>query len=158
MTRTPSPRPPRRGVTMVETAIVLGLTLVCMLAIFEYGRFLMVRQLAQNAVREGARLAVTGTTTQTTANIQSTVLTYLAGQPLQNSSGQALSASDVQVYWAVNSTGAQNSSDSTWSDAPFGSAIAVKVNAYYQPIVPTFGFLPNPVPVTVSSVMLSEAN
>jgi Flp pilus assembly protein TadG len=158
MTRTPPPRPARRGVTMVETAIVIGVALVCLLAVFEYGRFVMVRQLAQNAVREGARQAVVGTTTQTTANIQNTVITYLASQPLQNGGGQALSASDVQVYRADPTTGNPNASDSTWTDASFGDAIAVKVNAYYKPILPTFGFLPGQVPVNVTCVMLCEAN
>ncbi len=156
MTRTP--RRPRRALTLVETALVLGVALLCLLTVYEYGRFLMIRHLAQNAVREGARLAVTGTTTQTTAGIQSLVIQDLAGQPLQNAAGQPLSASDVQVYWANGATGAPNAADSTWNDATFGNPIAVRVSAYYTPILPTFGILPNPVPVTVTSVMLSEAN
>jgi Flp pilus assembly protein TadG len=158
MTLTPSTRPARRGVTMVETAVVLGVCLICLLAIFEYARLLLVCQLAQNAVREGARQAVAGTTTQSTAAIQNTVIQYLAGQPLQNGSGQALSASDVQVYRADPTTGNPSSSDSTWSDAAFGDTIVVKLNAQYRPILPTFGFLPGTVSVNVTAAMLSEAN
>jgi Flp pilus assembly protein TadG len=118
----------------------------------------MVRQLAQNAVRDGARTAVTGTTTQTTSAIQSQVLADLAGQPLLNGSGQALQTSDIQVYRADPTTGNQNATDSTWTDAGFGDAIAVKISGTYKPILPTFGFLPASVPITVEAMMLCEAN
>jgi Flp pilus assembly protein TadG len=145
-------------VTAVETGIVLLIALTMLMAIFEYGRFLMVRQLAENAAREGARQAVSGTSVYATSDIQNTVLKYLAGQPLLNGSGQALAASDIQVYRADPSTGSPMASDSTWSDAAFGDAIAVKITAKYKPILPTFGFLPSSVPVNTTAVMLSEAN
>jgi Flp pilus assembly protein TadG len=153
-----SRRPTRRAVTAVETAIVLTTVVIMLLAIVEYGRFLMVRQLAENAAREGARQAVAGTTVYTTSNIQNTVVQYLAGVPLQNTSGQALQASDIQVYRADATTGNANATDSDWTHASYGEAIAVKIDARYKPILPTLGLLPSLAPVKTTAVMLSEAN
>ena len=48
----------RRGLTIVETAVVISLVLLLIFGTYEYGRFVMVRQVIHNAAREGARLAV----------------------------------------------------------------------------------------------------
>ena len=69
--------------------------------IFEYGRFLMIGDLVNNAVREGARQAVATTNTKDTAAIQNAVVYYLVSQQVMNSSGTPLTASDVQVYQAT---------------------------------------------------------
>jgi len=148
----------RAGTTVVEVALVLLVCLIFMFAIYEYGRFLMMRQLVENAAREGARQAVTGTNTVSTAQIQNTVLQYLANQPLQNASGSALQASDIQVFQANPATGHPATPDSTWNDAAFGSPIAVQVNAYYAPMLPTWGYLRTAAPVSATAMMLSEAN
>src|SRR5207249_4852090 len=84
MLHRPLRTPARRGATLVETAIVISACLVLLFAVFEYGRFVMLKQLLENAAREGARQAVTGTSTLTTSDIQATVTQYLAGQPLAN--------------------------------------------------------------------------
>jgi len=47
----------RRGMTLVESAMVLGIFLMLLFGIFEYCRFLMVMHLTNNAAREGARYA-----------------------------------------------------------------------------------------------------
>jgi Flp pilus assembly protein TadG len=139
--------PRRRGVTLVEMAIVVGVCLILLLAIFEYGRFIMVKQLVENAAREGARQAVVSTNTLTTQDIQNTVTNYLVGQPLQNL--------NIQVYKADPTTGANLG---TWNSAAFGDGIAVQVTGGYKPILPTFGFLPATVTVQAESLMRSEAN
>src|SRR5689334_7980878 len=117
----------RKGATEVETAVVFLLVTVLTVAIFEYGRVMMVREIVDNAAREGVRQAVTGTSTYTTADIQKIVFDRLAGQRLQNNAGQPFQQTDVQVYWADPNTGQPMSPDSTWSDAPFGQSIVVKV-------------------------------
>src|SRR5271157_2974326 len=84
-----------RGAAVVETALILNVLLLGLLGVFEYGRIVMLRQLMFNAAREGARLAIVGTAADpeaTTAQIQQTVTSYLAGQSLSNMS--------VQVYQA----------------------------------------------------------
>ncbi len=141
----------RRGAAVLETALVLNLLLLGLLGIFEYGRLVMIRQLMDNAAREGARLAVVGTAADpevTTAQIQSTVLSYLAGQ--------SLSGVSVSVYQANPTTWANIG---LWNQTPYGGAIAVEIDATYVPIIPTtFGILPSPMPLKVVSMMLSEAN
>jgi Flp pilus assembly protein TadG len=148
----------RRGVALVETAIVLVVALTLTLAIFEYARYFMLSELVNNAAREGARQAVATTNTQNTAAIQNTVVKYLANQNLTNTSGQAFSASDVQVYQINPATGVKTSPDSNWYDAAFGSSIMVQVNARFKPMLPTFGFLPSTVNLQGTAVMSSEAN
>ena len=148
----------RRGATAVETAVVFLIVTVVMMAVFEYGRAMMVRQLVDNAAREGARQATAGTSTYSTADIQQNVFNRLAGQALLNSSGQPLAPSDIQVYWADPSTGQPASGDSNWTDAQFGQTIAVRINAQFKPMLPSFGFLPTSIPVNVTAMTQSEAN
>ena len=148
----------RRGVTIVETTIVLMLAVILTAAIYDYGRYFMLSQLVNNAAREGARQAVANTNTQNTAMIQNTVVQYLASQNFTDSSGKAVSASDVTVVQVNPATGAATSPDSNWYDAAFGSSIMVQVKAKFTPLFPTFGFLPSPVILQGTSVMSSEAN
>jgi Flp pilus assembly protein TadG len=147
----------RSGSTLVQVAIVLPIALLLTFAIYEYSRYFMLSQLVNNAAREGARQAVANTNTQNTAMIQNTVITYLAGQNLQDSAGKAISAADVTVM-QVNPATLAPTSDSNWYDAPFGSAIMVQVNAKFTPLFPSFGFLPKTVNIRGTAVMLSEAN
>src|SRR5205823_2924191 len=67
----------RRGVTLVEYAVIISAVLMLLLAIFEYARFVMTRHLIDNAAREGARLAVAATPGTTTTDIQNRVITGL---------------------------------------------------------------------------------
>jgi Flp pilus assembly protein TadG len=47
-----------RGVTIVESAIILLLFFTLLLGVIEAGRFLSMRQVLTNAAREGARFAI----------------------------------------------------------------------------------------------------
>jgi Flp pilus assembly protein TadG len=163
----------RYGTHSVEFSVVFPVLILFMFAIFEYGRFLMVRQLLDNAAREGARLAAvsagftynSSTDTYTaktvaTSDIQNLVITDLDGQPLQNTSSKPLGASDIQVYRADPTTGLPmtDSKGSAWTSASFGESIAVAITCQYRPLLPGFGFLTNPDPVTFICLMRSEAN
>ncbi|MBN9122466.1 MAG: pilus assembly protein [Planctomycetes bacterium] len=48
----------RRGMTIVESALVLSVFLLLLFGMFEYCRFLLVLHVSNNAAREGARYAV----------------------------------------------------------------------------------------------------
>ncbi len=137
----------RHGLTLVETTIVLSLVLMLILGIYEYGRFVMARQVVQNAAREGARLAVVSTNTLTETDIQNTVRNYLVGQDL--------STANVTVYWADPNTG---NNLGVWTNAAFGQGIAVEVDTNYQPILPAFLKMSTTIPLRVKTVMYSEAN
>jgi hypothetical protein len=56
----------RRGATVVETALVLGVFVALLFGLFEYCRFLMVLHVANNAARDGARYAVVNVARPTT--------------------------------------------------------------------------------------------
>lgn len=47
----------RRGATVVEAALVMGVFLLLLFGMFEYCRFLMVLHITNNAARDGARYA-----------------------------------------------------------------------------------------------------
>jgi Flp pilus assembly protein TadG len=138
----------RRGTTSVEVAMVLPICLVLMFGLFDFGRVLMVRQVVDNAAREGARFATVSTASVTTAAVQSVVTNFLAGQLPSN-------AATIQVYLVNPATGA-NLGD--WTTAQLGQAIAVQVTATYQPMLSRFSLLPGNVPVNATAIMRSEAN
>lgn len=137
----------RRGLTLVETAIVISLVFLLLFGLYEYGRYVMVRQVVQNAAREGARLAVVSTNTLQLSDIQNTVTNYLAGQQI--------GVPTINAYWADPDTGVNLGQ---WNNAAFGQGIAVEINASYQPVLPQLLFMPATIPVQVKIVMLSEAN
>jgi len=137
----------RSGVTLVETAVVLNLFLLLMFGVMEYGRFVMQGQLLINAAREGARYASVNTSTVTTAQIQSYVTSYLAGQ--------LPSALVINVYQADPTTGANVGA---WTNTSTGNPIAVEITGTYQPMLPITSILPGPVPVSAKCVTFSEAN
>jgi Flp pilus assembly protein TadG len=140
-----------RGAAVPETAIVLSVTLALLLGVFEYGRIFMIRQILDNAVREGARAAIVGTASTppvTTDQLIGQVQGFLAGQSLENV--------NVQVYLADPATG---ENIGAWDSASYGAAIAVQIDADYEPILPTsLGILPSPLHLSAVSIMLSEAN
>jgi Flp pilus assembly protein TadG len=146
-----------RGAAIVETALILSIALVFLFGVFEFGRVLMMRQLLDNAAREGARLAVVGTDRLTTQDIRDCVTRRMAGQTLSNMS--------IQVYKADLTTG---SSIGSWTDAALGDGIAVTISGIYQPLIPVkfavpmmstpITLLTGPRPMSAKAVMFSEAN
>lgn len=150
--------PHRRAATIVEMALVISLVLPLMFAVFEYGRIIMLKQLMDNAAREGARRAVVSTDTHpvtTTADIQNTVTDYLAGQD------QLLSRLNIQVYEADSVTGNYKG---PWNRTPFGISIAVQIDADYVQLTPSnlrilAGYSSSsPMHLSSKCVMRSEAN
>jgi hypothetical protein len=144
----------------VETAIVLGAALMFMLAIFEYGRFVMIGQVLQNSAREGARFAVVHTGDIPAPNVPNYVLNYMGGQDVK------LSNYSCTCYQADITTG--NALPGNWYDAPFGGGIAVQITGQYKPVVlgllvdatHSMGvtFMSSTVNVQATCIMLSEAN
>jgi Flp pilus assembly protein TadG len=138
----------RPGGTAAEAAIVIALLVTILMGVCEYGRIIMVKQLADNAARQGARLAVVSTNSSsgvTTSQIQSYVTGLLAGQTVNNL--------NIQVYQADPTTGANLGA---WNTAAFGADIAVQVDLDYVPAVSLV--IPNTIHLTSKSVMRSEAN
>lgn len=59
LVRQPTRRPTaRRGVTLVECALLLTIFLLFLFGVFEYARYLLVLHTTSNAARDGARYAI----------------------------------------------------------------------------------------------------
>ena len=155
-------RSPRRrsAAAVIETAFVMIPTLIFFFGVFEYGRWLMDRQVVNNAAREGCRWALANNTSGTNTAVQATVLSkvnsYMSGrQPdfLEGSSGSLTSTS-------VTCTGTQSSTGNTVTDVTTlqaGDFIAVKLSLTFKflnivPLVP----LPTTVPMNTTCTMLVE--
>jgi Flp pilus assembly protein TadG len=149
MVRKRQPARGRRAAAAVEMAVVSSVGLLFLFGVFEYGRLLMVRQLLDNAAREGARYAVVHTyDTTVVADTQQRVRTVLGGQDGQ------LKNFTVQVFKA-DGTGANVGPP---TDAAFGEYIAVQVDGDYSPVMPSFLFMGQTVHLKAEALMYSEAN
>jgi Flp pilus assembly protein TadG len=138
----------RRGATLVEAAFVLAIVLLIVFGIFEYGRFVFLRHVLQNAVREGARYAVVHTYDKTTADVTNHVTNYLASQGVQ------LTGLTIEVFEAD----AAGNNVGPWSNASFGEGVGVRITGDYTPAITSFIFLGSTIDVEVQCTMLCEAN
>jgi Flp pilus assembly protein TadG len=143
----------RRGATVVETAVVLGLGLLILFAILDYGRYMMVRHLVDNAAREGARMAVVASNDPNTSVITAHVSQQLAGK---------VPNPEISVYLVDPATGANVGN---WYDAAYGAAVACRVRSTFTPVVPVMVVIRDPVrsmsnSITIEAVcvMRSEDN
>jgi Flp pilus assembly protein TadG len=167
----------RRGVTVVESALVLSVFLLLLFGIFEYCRFLMVLHVTNNAAREGARYAsvnvnnsavtsttITSYTTQMMSGVQNNLTGYAVAVYAVDPTGLTLSPPVIRA--ATSSTATPpvypnpfNSSDPNavaWNSAPFPNRIAVTIEGTYQPIMPTFLIMPSTIPIYITAVLGTE--
>lgn len=156
----------RRGMTTVETSLVLGIALLFLFGILEYGRYLMVLHTTNNAAREGARYAVVHTGDGTT---QSQVVAIVNGKmagvdaQIQGYNVNVFTADPSGIYNSSTGTAIypptiKALSGSSWNSATYGSPIVVQITGTYQPILPSFLFMNNSLPINVTAMMNSEAN
>jgi Flp pilus assembly protein TadG len=141
--------PVRRGATAVETAAVVSVFLLFLFGIFEYCRLIYVRQVVENAAREGARYAIVNSyNTTVVSDTQAVVKNYMGGldTTLQNYS--------CQVYAADSSANNIGSP----LNVKFGQYICCDVSLQYSPIVPSFLFLNKTLTIESKCCMGSEAN
>ena len=144
----------RKGATMVETGVVIIIALLFMFGIFEYGRFVMTRQIMENAARAGARYAAVHTYDGSVADIQNKV-----DQKLSLGSKQLFGynkTTSIQVY-AADAAG-NPISGTNWNDGAFGTMIAVKITGTYKPALPNLLFMNSSFTLTTKAIMASEAN
>jgi Flp pilus assembly protein TadG len=135
-----------RGATLVETAIVMNIFLLFIFAIMEFGHFVMVKQLMDNAARDAARLASTGVTNNvTTAQLQALVTQELVNQAPTNL--------NIQIFQANPTTGANVG---PWTSAGLGTPIAVQITGQYKPMLALANLLPLPINVTSEAIIYSE--
>jgi Flp pilus assembly protein TadG len=156
----------RRGATLVETAMVLSVALFLLFSVYEWGRYVMMQQLVENAAREGARFAAAHTADMTTADVQNQVTTYMCGLDGQ------LSGFSVSVTGVALRTGPVYTAGTTftdWTQASPTDGVVVTITGTYAPQLPSLQYLPgvllpdygwstNSVTLQAQSVMYSEGN
>jgi Flp pilus assembly protein TadG len=118
-------RPERRGIAVVEFAVVASLLFLLVLGIIEFGRAMMVLEMLNNAARNGARIgSLNGSAT---SDVNTAVTNALAG------AGFSGVTTTVQV----------NSADADASTAVTGDSVSVSVKVPYNNVtwLPTSMFL-----------------
>ena len=174
-------RPARRGMTAVETTLVLGVFLLLLFGIFEYCRFLMVLHITNNAARDAARYATVNVNCPSSqiASTKTAILAYATAR--MGGVDQQIQGYQVAVYpvdpvglaqsppvirsktLSTNNPPAYpdpfNPSDPNsppWNSAAFSEKIAVTIKGTYKPLLPTFLVMPAAIPVNITAVMGSE--
>jgi Flp pilus assembly protein TadG len=136
-------------------AFVALLCFMFLFAIFEYGRYVFVRQVMENAARSGGRVAVVIPTSyldDTTANDQvaAAITTALGNVPVQN------------MVWTAYQADTNGNNMGDWTNANFGDSIVVQIDADVPLLFPFLKFIKtgsgNSIHVTVKSMMRSESN
>src|SRR4051794_26357670 len=139
----------RSGGALVEMAAVLIIFVMMLFGIMEYCRLIYVRQILENAAREGARYAVVNTYNSTlVADTQAQVKKYMGGLDT------SLKGYQCSVYMA-DSNGNNIGSP---IDAPFGTWVCVQVQLTYVPITPGLLRMANSMTLSSKCSMGSEAN
>src|ERR1700685_994381 len=136
----------RRAAALVEAALVMNIFLLFIFAIMEFGHFIMVMQLMDNAARDGARMASTGQLTVTTAQIQAQVTQELVSQGPANM--------QINVFQANPTNGANIGA---WTNAGLGACVSVQITGTYQPMLSMASLLPVPIPISSLAMVYSEA-
>jgi Flp pilus assembly protein TadG len=167
----------RRGITIIEAALVLSVFLLLLFGIFEYCRFLLILHITNNAARDGARQAsVLVTSTATAATTRQQIIDYTTarmGGTQKNIEGFSVAVYAVDqagldlatpVFRAKSKTSGVypdpfNPSDPNhvdWNSAPFPERIAVTIKGTYRPLLPSFLFMPSSIPIEITAMMGGE--
>jgi Flp pilus assembly protein TadG len=170
----------RRGMTIVESALVLSVFMLLLFGIFEYCRFLLVLHVTNNAARDGARYAAVRVNTDAAlvTTVQQDILNYTTmrmGSVQHNIVGY-----QVAVY-ALDQPGLDqtpaiirakpktpggpypdpfNSSDPNavpWNSVGFTERVAVTIKGTYKPLLPTFLLMPSSIPINITAMMAGES-
>ncbi|QJW98841.1 TadE/TadG family type IV pilus assembly protein [Frigoriglobus tundricola] len=176
------PAPARRGMTTVETALVLTVFCMLLFGIFEYTRFLFVLQMTNNAARDGARYAAVNVSmpstfdttdyTDSAGNVYTNVTSYTNARM---GAGTVSLTPPPAVYqiggyqysvtvYAVDPTGLALSppviradpNATSWNNTSFPNLIAVTLTGTYTSIAPSLLFMPSTVPLTVTGTASCE--
>ena len=170
-------RPTRRGMTLVETALVLSIFLMLLFGIFEYCRFIMVMHITNNAARDGARYAAVNVSTSDPTTKKAEIIQYTKDRM----AGVTMNITNLQVaVYPVDSIGLAlappvlrykpvdplipiypdpfnpGGSALNWNEAAFTERIAVTIQGTYTPVLPSLFFLSSTVPIYVTALTESE--
>lgn len=167
----------RRGLTIVESTLVLSVFLMLLFGMFEYCRYLMVLHVTHNAARDGARYAAVNVNcpsdqvTTKKLEIENYTKDRMKAVHKQVSdlkvavypcdpAGLALA---TPVVRSKSTTGLAPYPDpfgttpfSPWNKASFTERVAVTVKAKYKPILPSLLFMKAEVELNITAITASE--
>jgi Flp pilus assembly protein TadG len=172
----------RRGAVLVETALIIIVFFMFVFGIYEYGRYLMVLHVTNNAARDAARNASVRASTPIANTF--TFPHPTAALPFENATdvSRMYQVPFIETYLNQQMAGVNNMianytvrvfpTDSTlmysdppvirpktgatgWNNAAFSERIAVRVVGYYDPITPNLLFT-NRINFTVTALIGSE--
>jgi hypothetical protein len=167
----------RSGATTVEFAFVSLLLFMMLFGIFEYGRFLFVYHITNNAARDAARFAVVHTSGGTMPGEPATITAddvkqvwrtgmfngqqYGAGMfgmenQITGYTIDVFAVPDTDLYAATPNL--DPAGKPVWTSATFHQQIAVRITGKYKPVIPSLIGLSSDVDFTVTVLMGSEAN
>lgn len=177
----------RRGMTIVESTLVLSVFLLLLFGIFEYCRFLLVLHVTNNAARDGARYAAVRVNADASqiAVVQAEVLAYTRAR--MGGVQKQIQGCSVIVY-ALDQTGLNlaipiirgkpkntggpypdpfNATDVpevgvppngvSWNTVGFTERVGVTIKGTYKPILPTFLLMPASIPIKITAMMAGES-
>lgn len=150
---------PRRGLSLVEAALVLAIALLFVFGILEYSRFFLVRSTLTAAAREGARFAIVHTHDKTTDEVRAYINQFIT--PLGANLDSFNPTSDISLFKADDFGNPVYDGDGNpipWTDASYGENIVVLINARYKPVVPVLLGMPPTIFIRARCSMSSEAN
>jgi Flp pilus assembly protein TadG len=137
-----------RGSAMVETAIAIPILLVLMVGIFEIGRAFQTWQVLTNAAREGARMAVIPSSSQTTTT--ALIRQYMVDGQLTKF---ATAAVVVNKGASINVNGTAISASAVTVDYPFEFIMLQPVVRLVAPGATVGG----PLTMRATAIMRNEA-
>jgi Flp pilus assembly protein TadG len=165
----------RKGMTIVESALTLGVFMLLLFGIFEYCRYLMVLHIVNNAARDGARYAAVNVNTSDVTGTQTAIINYTKARMngiLNNIPDVKVAVypcdsaglnSSPPVLRSKSTTGAAPYPDpfgatpySPWNNAQFTERIAVTIKGTYTPSLPSLLFMPKTIPLYITAVTESE--
>jgi Flp pilus assembly protein TadG len=168
----------RSGAAAVEMAFCLVPLFMLVFGIFEYGRFMMDRNLIDNAVRAACRLALANNTdpnllkpaagpfvanTNPGTNVELTVTTLLGGrqnvdlQTAPTIANGLITVTGLQYVVSSSGVGSWNAvTQANIATLGPGDKITVTVNTTYKFILPIMIYIPSTIPLNSSVTMLCE--
>jgi hypothetical protein len=163
--------------TVVETALVLGVFMVLLFGLFEYCRFLFVLHLTDNAARDGARYAAVRVNCPADQVVPTRAAVVQYTTDRMGGAQKQIAGFDVAVYPCdpvglaqtppvirskPNGSGAypdpfnRAAGDPAWNAVSFPDRVAVTIKGQYKPITPVLLLMPDAIDVYVTAVVGSE--
>ena len=138
-----------RGQALVETALILPVFILMIIALFDVGRAVFAYNTATNAAREAARLAIVN---QNVAKVQQRAANLAPNTPVDSVT--------VEYFKPGRSTTSTNDADkclgTTASPLVIGCIAVVEFDTSFSAITPMIGSLVGPISMTARSELPIE--